>query len=586
MADSGTIHFDKTIKVGYLDQYMNVDGNLSIDLYLKKAFVSLYKKETEMNEMLDALTNETDVTKIDRYVRMTSQIREELESADFYAIDSKIGRIVSGLGIVKYGLDTMVRQLSGGQKVKIILAKLLLEEPDLLILDEPTNFLDTTHVEWLVKYLKEYKGNFLIVSHNQEFLNDVVNVVMELESGKITKYKGNYQQYLQKKMLVDADYEKKYLNNATYVKSLLQEYPELKRLLELKNNSIQRAECEIRKSLYAEKEQIQKIFCDGRKFSGTVGIYMSKGDIHRGGRSVAKVELDNGTILYYKPHSLDKNIKYQELYNYLCRKTGISCRTVQYLSHDSYGWEEKIENIPCKNESEVEHYYFRMGIHLFLGYALGATDLHGENIIAHGEYPVIIDMETYPGYLKQQSEKDGSSVEEKINKSTEIKLANSVIHTGMLPVLTWGRGNRGVLISAMGTEEKIKTPFKLPVVKDDKTSDIHIEYEPVEMQIKECIVRLNDQVINAADYTECIIRGFCRAYMVAMADKKVEVMLSGFFDGRSRVVLRHTQQYAMYLMASFHPDYMKSRECRKALLNVIHKEGELSLIHISEPTRH
>ena len=66
--------------------------------------------------------------------------------------------------------------------------------------------------------------------------------------------------------------------------------------------------------------------------------------------------------------------------------------------------------------------------------------------------------------------------------------------------------------------------------------------------------------------------------MVAMADKKVEVMLSGFFDGRSRVVLRHTQQYAMYLMASFHPDYMKSRECRKALLNVIHKEGESSFM--------
>ncbi len=111
---------------------------------------------------------------------------------------------------------------------------------------------------------------------------------------------------------------------------------------------------------------------------------------------------------------------------------------------------------------------------------------------------MIIDMETYPGYLKQQSEKDGSSVQEKINKSTEIKLANWVIHPGMLPVLTWGRGNRGVLISAMGTEEKIKTPFKLPVVKDDKTSDIHIEYEPVDnWHIKECIVRTkNDQVIN------------------------------------------------------------------------------------------
>lgn len=65
---------------------------------------------------------------------------------------------------------------------------------------------------------------------------------------------------------------------------------------------------------------------------------------------MAKVELDNGTILYYKPHSLDKNIKYQELYNYLCRKTGISCRTVQYLSHDSYGWEEKLRIFPVKTK--------------------------------------------------------------------------------------------------------------------------------------------------------------------------------------------------------------------------------------------
>ena len=102
----------------------------------------------------------------------------------------------------------------------VSIASVLAMDDKILILDEPTNFLDTTHVEWLVKYLKEYKGNFLIVSHNQEFLNDVVNVVMELESGKITKYKGNYQQYLQKKMLVDADYEKKYLSQQRQIKEL------------------------------------------------------------------------------------------------------------------------------------------------------------------------------------------------------------------------------------------------------------------------------------------------------------------------------------------------------------------------------
>ncbi len=218
--DTGSISFDKNIKVGYLDQYMNVDKNLSIDRYLKGAFINLYDKEKEMNQMLDELSNTSDPVLIDRYVRITTSIREELENNDFYAIDSKIGRIVSGLGIVKYGLNSLLGHLSGGQKVKVILAKLLLEEPDLLILDEPTNFLDTSHVDWLVKYLKEYKGNFLIVSHNQEFLNDVVNVVLELEFGKITKYKGNYQEYRLKKMMADSDYEKRYNAQQREIKEL------------------------------------------------------------------------------------------------------------------------------------------------------------------------------------------------------------------------------------------------------------------------------------------------------------------------------------------------------------------------------
>ena len=220
--DSGTISFDKTIKVGYLDQYMKVNNELTIDHYLKGAFLPLYAKEEEMNKMLDELSNTEDLTLIDRYVRLTTQIREELEANDFYAIDSKIGRIVSGLGIVKYGLNRKLGHLSGGQKVKVILAKLLLEEPDLLILDEPTNFLDTAHVDWLVKYLKEYKGNFLIVSHNPEFLNDVVNVVLELELGKITKYKGNYQEYQLKKLMADADYEKRYNAQQKEIKELKQ----------------------------------------------------------------------------------------------------------------------------------------------------------------------------------------------------------------------------------------------------------------------------------------------------------------------------------------------------------------------------
>lgn len=218
--DGGSIEFDKKIKVGYLDQYMKVDKKLTIEEYLKLAFKYLYDKEEERNQYLELLNNTTDPILIDRYVRLSSQIHDELESKEFYALNSKIARITAGLGVTNYGLNTLMSHLSGGQKVKVILCKLLLEQPDLLILDEPTNFLDTSHVDWLVKYLKEYKGNFLIVSHNQEFLNEVVNVILEIEFGKITKFKGNYQTYLVKKAAMEENYEKEYLAQQREVKTL------------------------------------------------------------------------------------------------------------------------------------------------------------------------------------------------------------------------------------------------------------------------------------------------------------------------------------------------------------------------------
>lgn len=144
------------------------------------------------------------------------------------------------------------------------------------------------------------------------------------------------------------------------------------------------------------------------------------------------------------------------------------------LSRPTYGWEENIENKSCNTKEEIERYYFRLGIHLFLGYALGATDLHGENIVAYGEHPVIIDMETYPGYITKNS---GSSTEEKAEIKIREKIMTSVLNTGILPVLTWGTGNNRVLMSAVNMHGKIRTPFKMPVVKDDKTSNIATVYK-------------------------------------------------------------------------------------------------------------
>lgn len=206
-----------------------------------------------------------------------------------------------------------------------------------------------------------------------------------------------------------------------------------------------------------------------------------------------------------------------------------------------------------------------------LGYALGATDLHGENIVAHGEYPVIIDMETYPGYITKSN---GSSTEEKTETKIREKIMTSVLSTGILTVLTWGSGNQRVLMSAVNMHGKIRTPFKMPVIKDDKTSDIHIEYEQAEFEMKECIVRLKGEVVNSEEYTGEITRGFRMAYTEILQNETLRSMLNPFFEGKSRVILRHTQQYYMYLFASFHPDYMKDRKQRKELLQVLHKQGE------------
>ncbi len=213
MPDSGNIVFDKNIKVGYLDQYLKIDKKMSIMTYLKSAYKKVLETAKRLEEVNLKIALEKDKNELNRLVNIATSLREEIERENYYAMESNIMRVASGLGVTNYGINTPLGNLSGGQKIKVILAKLLLENPDLIILDEPTNFLDASHVDWLVKYLKEYKGAFLIVSHNQEFLNDVVNVILDIDLGKITRYRGNYQDYLVKKAMMLENYERQYATN-------------------------------------------------------------------------------------------------------------------------------------------------------------------------------------------------------------------------------------------------------------------------------------------------------------------------------------------------------------------------------------
>ena len=135
-----------------------------------------------------------------------------METRDFYTLDAKIDEVARALGVMDFGMDTDVTDLSGGQRTKILLAKLLLEKPDILLLDEPTNYLDAEHIAWLKRYLQEYENAFVLISHDIPFLNDVINIVYHVENQDLVRYAGDYDNfqsvYAMKKAQLEAAYER------------------------------------------------------------------------------------------------------------------------------------------------------------------------------------------------------------------------------------------------------------------------------------------------------------------------------------------------------------------------------------------
>ena len=139
-------------------------------------------------------------------------IQDILTNHDFYIIDAKIEEIARAFGLLELGLDKDVTELSGGQRTKVLLAKLLLEKPDILLLDEPTNYLDANHIEWLRRYLQDYDNAFILISHDMEFLNSVVNLIYHMENQEINRYVGNYEKFKEvyevKKSQLEAAYRR------------------------------------------------------------------------------------------------------------------------------------------------------------------------------------------------------------------------------------------------------------------------------------------------------------------------------------------------------------------------------------------
>ena len=234
---SGEIDFDngertvsKDTTIGYLSQEFIVREDLSIYEEMITCFNEIIELEKELERISYELTSENIESNpglLDKYDRLQNQVLTHKD----YHYKSKIDSVLYGLDFDKEVFDKKISTFSGGEKTRLSMAKLLLSEPDLLILDEPTNHLDMENVAWLENYLSSYNGAIVIVSHDRYFIDKVVNVVYNLEFGKLKKYVGNYSNFLRQ---YEEDYEKN-------LKEYVSQQKDIKRLEEFVQKNIARA---------------------------------------------------------------------------------------------------------------------------------------------------------------------------------------------------------------------------------------------------------------------------------------------------------------------------------------------------------
>ena len=216
-ADSGTVVLSKDKNIGYLAQYQDIHGHHTIYeelLTTKQHIIDMERRIRNLEQEMNNVTGDDLNHLMETYTRLTHQF--ELENG--YAYKSELTGVLKGLGFTEEDYDKQIEKLSGGQKTRVALGKMLLSKPDILLLYEPTNHLDMESISWLETYLLNYPGAVFIVSHDRYFLDKVVTKVVEIEAGETRVFSGNYSAYaLKKAQLRDALY-KAYLNQQRDIK--------------------------------------------------------------------------------------------------------------------------------------------------------------------------------------------------------------------------------------------------------------------------------------------------------------------------------------------------------------------------------
>lgn len=295
---------------------------------------------------------------------------------------------------------------------------------------------------------------------------------------------------------------------------------------------------------------------------------IGRGDAHGRGRSVYVLNINEGEHVVYKPHSVTNDILYSQLQNWFNGFDTIKVKLKHpaVLERKDYGWQSFVEYVECLNLTDANEYMYRLGYLLFISYLTGCTDLHVENIIAHGAYPMVIDTETifmnmysFQGYLMNKAE------------GWERVLAQSVFSSLLLPFdLVANKKLDYVDISGIlrGSDKNLKKKIKIQTIINKGTDEIMFATQEQEIQVvgNHNIPMLNGEKLHAGDYLEHIVHGFEDAYSTLLNNRQAFISFistTSLSKGRYRQILRNTSLYSKYLLASYHPIYLKTTHNRR-----------------------
>ena len=294
-----------------------------------------------------------------------------------------------------------------------------------------------------------------------------------------------------------------------------------------------------------------------------VNIHGGAGDTHRGGRSVIILTFATGARVVYKPRPLAVETHFQQLLLWLnARGAEPAFRPLRILDRASHGWAEFADALPCADAAEADRFYQRQGSYLALLYALEASDLHAENLIACGEHPMLVDLEAL---FHHRPEIAGSGLADQLAGDA---LSNSALRVGLLPVRMWANADAaGIDVSGLGGAAGQMTPHGVPQWERTDTDEMHLVRKPAPIPGAKNRPVLEGRELDAADYTESLSKGFTAMYRLLLHNRgQLPALLREFSADEVRVIVRPTQTYAALFHESFHPDLLRSHADRLAFL--------------------